>query len=87
MRSGRTPARKVPHLTIHMPYGLIVLLVPVALVAVCVFVTEASIWSKALVAGLLLVSFAWRYGIYLRVALAVFLSLYFTCLKSRSERG
>ena len=70
-----------------MPYGLVVLVAALALVAVYVFATEASLWSKALVAGLLLVSFGWRYGMFLRVGLGVFLSLYFTCLRSRSERG
>ncbi len=70
-----------------MPYGLIVLAGSIALVAVFVFVTDASFWLKALAVGLLLLSFAWRYGMYLQVALGVVLSLYFTYLKSRSERG
>jgi len=70
-----------------MPYGLIVLVASVALVVVYVFVTDAAFWSKALVAGLLLLSFAWRYGTFLQAALGVFLSLYFTYLKSRAERG
>jgi len=56
----------------------------IALAGVYIFVTEASFWSKALVAGLLLASFAWRYGLFLQVALSIFLSLYFTYLKSRS---
>jgi hypothetical protein len=68
-----------------MPYGLIVLVAVIALVGVYVFVAEASFWSKALVAGLLLVSFAWRYGMFLQVALGVYLSLYFTFLKARSQ--
>ena len=58
----------------------------VALAGVYVFATEASFWSKGLVVGLLLLSFVWRYGVFLQVALGVFLSLYFTYLKSRSER-
>ena len=70
-----------------MPYGLIVLVASIALTVVYVFVTDASYWSKALVTALLLVSFAWRYGFFLRVALGVFLSLYCTYLKSRSEGG
>jgi hypothetical protein len=69
----------------HMPYGLIVLVLVVALAGVYVFAAEVSFWSKALVAGLLLLSFAWRYGLFLRVALGVFLALYFACLKARSE--
>ncbi len=68
----------------RMPYGLIVLVASIALTGVYVFVTEASYWSKALVMGLLLVSFVWRYGMFLQVALGIFLSLYFTYPKSRS---
>ena len=68
-----------------MPYALIVLVASVALTGVYIFVTEASYWSKVLVAALLLVSFAWRYGLFLRVALGVFLALYFTYLKARWE--
>jgi hypothetical protein len=67
-----------------MPYALIVLVASIALAAVYILVADAPIWSKALVAALLLFSFAWRYGLFLRVGLGVFLSLYFTCLKSRS---
>ena len=69
-----------------MPYGLIVMVASVALAGVYVFATEASSWSKGLVVGLLLLSCVWRYGVFLQVALGVFLSLYFTYLKSRSER-
>jgi hypothetical protein len=69
-----------------MPYGLIVLVASIALVIVYVLVTEAPLWSKALVAGLLLLSFAWRYGFFLRVALGISLVLYFTHLKALSER-
>ena len=56
----------------------------IALAGVYIFASEESVWSKALVAGLLLLSFVWRYGLFLQVALGVFLSLYFTYLKSRS---
>ena len=66
-----------------MPYGFIVLVASIALTGVYVFVTEASFWSKGLVAGLLVVSLLWRYGLFLQVALSVFLLLYFTYLKSR----
>jgi hypothetical protein len=66
-----------------MPYGLIPLIASIALTGVYVFVAEASFWSKALVAGLLGVSLVWRYGLFLQVALSVFLLLYFTYLKSR----
>ena len=67
-----------------MPYALIALVASIALTVVYVLVTEASFWSKGLVAGLLVVSLVWRYGVFLQVALGIFLSLYFTCLKSRS---
>ena len=67
-----------------MPYGLIVMVASIALAGVYVFAVEASFWSKALVAGLLLLSFMWRYGLFIQVALGVSLSLYFTYLKSRS---
>ena len=66
-----------------MGYGLIPLLASIALTGVYVFVTEASLWSKALVAGLLAVSLVWRYGLYLQVGLGVFLVLYFMYLRSR----
>jgi hypothetical protein len=72
---------------IHMPYGLIVLIASIALSGVYIAVTEASFWSKALVLMLLLLSFGWSYGFYLRMALGVYLSLYFTYLKARSEHG
>jgi hypothetical protein len=69
-----------------MPYGLIVTLASIALAGVYVFATDAAVWSKALVAALLLLSFAWRYGLFLRVGLGIFLALYLTYLKSRSDR-
>ena len=56
----------------------------IALAGVYVSASEESFWSKALVAGLLLVSFVWRYGLFLQVALGIYLSLYFIYLKSRS---
>ena len=68
-----------------MPYGYIVLIASIALVGVFVFVTRAPLWSKGLVLVLLAGSFAWRYGLFLRAALSVSLSLYFTYLKSRTE--
>jgi hypothetical protein len=77
--------RDVKRLPIHMPYALIVLVASIALTVVYVFVTDASYWSKALVTALLLVSFTWRYGFYLRAGLGVFLALYFTYLKARWE--
>ena len=67
-----------------MPYGLIPLVAAIALTGVYVFVTEASPWSKALVVGLLVVSFLWRYGLFLQIGLSIVLLLYFTHLKARS---
>jgi hypothetical protein len=67
------------------PYGLIVVVCSVALSGVYVFATEAARWSKALVVGLLALSFFWRYGLFLQVAVGVFLSLYFTYLEARSS--
>ena len=58
----------------------------VTLAVVYVFFTDAPPWSKALVAALLLASFAWRYGFYLRVALGVGLALTSRTLKARWER-
>ena len=66
-----------------MPYTLIVTVAAVALAGVYVCVTEASFWSKGLVTVLLLVSFAWRYGLFLQAGLGVFLGFYFTYLKAR----
>lgn len=70
-----------------VPYGLLLLLFSVALVIVFVCVTEASNRAKAVVGGLFLVSFAWRYGFYLRAVLSVGLCLYFTFLKARFDQG
>lgn len=66
-----------------MPYGFIALIAAIALTGVFVWVTEAAVWCKALVVGLLLLSFRWHYGLFLQVAIAISLSLYFTYLKAR----
>ena len=66
-----------------MPYGLIPLAASVILTGLYLF-TEAAWWSKALVAGLLLVSLACSFGylhfplfgLLLRVGLCVFILLY-----------
>ncbi len=70
-----------------MPYGLIVLVAAIALAGVYVFTTQASVWSKGLVAALLLLSFGWSYGYLLQAALAVGISLYLMYHKSRAERS
>lgn len=66
-----------------MPYGLIVMVAVIALSAVYVFAGEESMWWKALVIGLLVASFLWRYGMFLQIGLGIGLSFYFTYLKSR----
>lgn len=67
------------------PYGLIVVVGSLALSGIFVFATEASRWTKALVVALMAFSFLWRYGLFLQVAVGVFISLYFTYLKARSS--
>ena len=69
-----------------MPYGIIVTVAAIALTGVYVFTAETSYGFRALVAGLLLASFTWRYGFYLRVALGVVLALYFTKQRARWEK-
>ncbi len=66
-----------------MPYGLIVLVASIALTGAYIFVADVSYWWKVLVVALLLSSFALPYGLFLRVALGIALSLYFTYLRSR----
>jgi hypothetical protein len=66
-----------------MRWLLIVFVASISLTFVYIFVTDASYWSKALVTALLLGSFAWRYGFYLRAGLGVLLALYFTYLRAR----
>ena len=68
-----------------MGYGFIVTVASIALTVVFIFVSDAQRWSKVLVALVLGVSFGWRYGLFLKVILGIFLSLYFTYLRSRSE--
>ena len=68
-----------------MPYGLIVTVAAIALVAVYALVTDVTLWLKAVAVVLLLCSFGWRYGVYLQAALGVSISLYFTYLKARAS--
>ena len=66
-----------------MPYGLIPLVASVILTGLYLF-TDAALWSKALVVGLLLVSLACYvgylhfplFGLLLRVGLCVFILIY-----------
>ena len=66
-----------------MPYYLIVLVAVIAFTGVFVFAADVALWLKALVVGLLALSFLWRYGLFLQVAIGIGLSLYFTYLKAR----
>ena len=70
-----------------MPYGFIALVAAIALKGVFVLVTEAAVWWKVLVVGLLLLSFRWYYGFFLQVLITISLSLYFTYLKARYSGG
>jgi hypothetical protein len=66
-----------------MPYGLIPLVASVILTGLYLF-TDAALWSKVLVVGLLLVSLACYFGylhfplfgLLLRVGLCVFILIY-----------
>jgi len=72
----------------NMPYGLIPLVASIILTGLYLF-TDAALWSKGLVAGLLLVSLACYFGflhfplpgLLLRVALCVYILIY---LKAQS---
>ena len=48
-----------------------------------IFAADAALWLKTLVVVLLALSFLWRYGLFLQIAIGVCLSLYFTYLKAR----
>jgi hypothetical protein len=70
-----------------MPYGLIVLIASVALVAYFIFATKASWIGKAVVFGLFIFSFASIYGwipvrsligLFTLVALSIFIIFYRT---------
>ena len=84
-QAGQAPTGGYNGLT-NMGYFLIIWFASIALAAVYVFASEASLWSKVAVVAVLLVSFAWRYGFVLQAFLAISLALYFTYLKARSTR-
>jgi hypothetical protein len=67
-----------------MPYALVLIAV-IALSGAYIFVTDTPYWSKALVLAVLLLSFFWRYGVFVRLALGIFLALYFTYVKARNS--
>ena len=78
-----------------MPYGLIVLVASVALVAYFDFATKASWITKAVVSGLFIFCFASIFGwiafnsligFFLLVALSVFIIFYRTVQKARSGK-
>jgi hypothetical protein len=65
-----------------MPYGLIPLVAAVSLGAGYVFVTDATVWSKLLIIGLVLLSlFGFAHlpilRVLLQVGLSIFLIFYF----------
>jgi hypothetical protein len=64
-----------------IPYGLIVLVASIALSGKYLFVREASLWSKIVVTGLLLVSLGWGYGFFLQAALGIVLATYFKYIR------
>ena len=66
-----------------MGYGFIALVGSIALTAVYVLVTDAAYWLKALIAALLAVSLMWRFGLYLQVAISIFILYYLTYLRTR----
>ena len=83
------------HSTRIMPYGLIVLLASVALVAYFDFATEASWITKVVVSGLFVFSiascFGWiavnsLVGLFLLVALSIFIIFYRTWQQARSGK-
>ncbi len=66
-----------------MGYGLILVIGAIALSIWYVFMTEAPLWSRALVVGVLLISLA-RHSLLtllLQAGLSVFILLYLRCLK------
>jgi hypothetical protein len=68
-----------------MPYYLIVLVAVISLTSAFVFAADVALWLKATVVGLLVLSFFWRYGFFVQVAIGMALSLYLTYLKARSS--
>jgi hypothetical protein len=78
-----------------MPYGLIIVVASIALVAYFDFVTEASWIAKIIVSGLFVFSFASCFGwiavnsligLFLLVALSIFIIFYRACLQARSRK-
>jgi hypothetical protein len=69
-----------------MGYTLIATTVSVALAVTFLFVADASNWVKVVVALLLVVSFGWRYGFFLRLVLGIGLAIYFAYVKAITER-
>jgi len=78
-----------------MPYGLIVLVASVALVAYFDFATEASWITKAVVSGIFIFSFASCFGwiavnsligLFLLVALSIFIIFYRLVQQARSGK-
>ncbi len=66
-----------------MGYGLILVIGAIALSIRYAFMTEAPLWSRALVVGILLISLAHHslLTLLLQAGLSVFILLYLRCLK------
>jgi len=69
-----------------MPYGLIILVITLALAGKYVFAAEVSRWLKALIVGLLLLSLEWPHGVFLRLGLSLYIALYFIYMKARCPK-
>jgi len=65
-----------------MPYGLIALVASVALTATYVFTADAPAWTKVLVVVLLVLSFIWRFGLFLQAGLSISILLYMRYVKA-----
>jgi hypothetical protein len=65
-------------------YAMLTTFVSVALIGWYVLMTQTPFWSKATMLGLLLISFEWRFGFVVQLALGMFVVLYQTYLKARA---
>ncbi len=74
-----------------MPYIVIVLAASIALVVKFLFLTDAAVWSKWLVAGLLGLCLAGNFhflhlgltGLFLQVGLCIYIAIYLLCASVR----
>ena len=59
-----------------MPYGIIALVASIALTGTYVWTADAPGWTKVLAVAVLVISLAWRYGVFLQVGLSISILLY-----------